>query len=156
MVFLFIAFLFTVFIFVLPVNISATGYFDNDTKQMRLSMRLSFIEKLLGKVRKKKKTGEDLSPGKKLALPIKGLLQNFPVEVIKEIRLSINLPKSIPDAFVVISALTVLNSFLPIKITPHFGDRFYMEAEAKINFNLFLIIPVIKQTLKRKGELIWK
>lgn len=157
MVFFFIAFLFSIFLFTFPLTFTATGYYDNHSDTIVILIRFSIFRKLIDRDQKqtdnKKSTKQkQISIDKKLPLSIIKEVPGFLSYTFQDINLYFVLPPEWGDLYVFLSTLRVINGILPVNIHLFDGERFYMEISAKMTFSIFNIIPLIKQTLKKKGE----
>ena len=151
MVFFFIVFLAMIVVFVFPIGLSATGYYDAANNSLRFAVRFSVFEKPLGGSKQTSSPKEETkSKDHAHSFPMSKKIPKIPLSVVKSARLSVTLPRDTDSLFIFLSCFGALNFFLPIKTECYYGDKFYLETSVEVKFNLFIIFPVIKQTLIKR------
>ena len=156
MVFFFVGYLFTVILWLIPIKVSALGFWENDNHT--LSLKVSFYKKTFGK----NENAPDESPKKTSRLVNTEILKKIkptdvPLNIIQRLDLSVTLPEHKYDgAAIVFSMLSALTYPLPVKISLYRGKKTYWEIFAKASFSLYDIIPVLLRKLIKGDNNKWK
>ncbi len=158
MVFFFVGYLFTVILWLIPIKVSALGFWENENGKRNFSLKVSFYEKTFAK-----RDDKAAEPTKKQSKIFKrNFLKNFkpsdiPFDALQKLDLSVVLPEHKYDgAAIVFSMLSALTYPLPVKISLYRGKKTYWEIFAKASFSLYDIIPVLLRKLIKGDNNKWK
>ena len=158
MVFFFVGYLFTVILWLIPIKVSALGFWENENGKRNFSLKVSFYEKTFAK--RDDKAAE--LPKKKSKIFKRNFLKNFkpsdiPFDALQKLDLSVVLPENKHEgAAIVFSMLSALTYPLPVKISLYRGKKTYWEIFAKASFSLYDIIPVLLRKLIKGDNNKWK